>query len=189
MENQKTKSDLIRIRNTYSAKYGMEIDEWTAVILCEIEDNFKGLNKIQNESTNEIEKAAKLIKGQVSPLHFSTAKQAFGYAFAAKFLPLLILGIFSTYCWFTYCKYALQKEEKVNLLLFNNLIQNRQIITENGEMKLVLNHKNKKDKKYGAFYEYDRKNNLIIVPLVLKKDIQIDSNQFDLIKRASKFFK
>jgi hypothetical protein len=165
MENQKSHEEMFRIRNKYNAKYGMEIDEWSAVILCELEDNFKGLNKSLNGSTKEIEQAATFIKGQVKPIYFSTEEQAYKYGLSSRFYPFLASIIGILLMWIAYCIFGLQKEEKANLKLFNNLISNGLLISDHGELKLILKAKGNKDNVFGTYFEYDSKKDRLMVPL------------------------
>lgn len=165
MENQIDKTEMIRIRGSYSHKYGVEIDEWAAICLCEFQDNFKGLNNSLNESTKEIVKAASLIKGQVKPIYFSSEEQAYKYGLSSRFYPFLASIIGILLIWIAYCVFGLQKEEKANLKLFNNLISNGLLISNNGELKLVLKAKHKKNNVFGTYFEYDSKKDRLMVPL------------------------
>jgi hypothetical protein len=166
-------SDLIRIKATYTAKYGMEIDEWTAINLCEQEAQFNGFKIELAKSMKEIEKASSLVKGQMKSIHFSNEQQAFKYGLSSRFYPFLTLAIGMLLAWVFYCIFGLQKQEKVDLMLFHNLIKNAKVVSDKGEMKLVLQYKNRKTNAYGTYFEYDRKKDRLLVPL---RTVTRDSN-------------
>ena len=64
MSSQITKEELTRIKGTFQAKYGYEMDEWTAVILTELNDRFGNFSQTVQQSTNEVGNAAQLIKAR-----------------------------------------------------------------------------------------------------------------------------
>lgn len=74
---------ITRLKGRYTEKYAMQMDDWTAAILHELNEGVTKL-RMQNQlsltsSIGHIDQAAAQIKGQVHPVHFSSSGQAFFY--------------------------------------------------------------------------------------------------------------
>ena len=90
------KSFLTRLKGAYQAKYGIEMDEWSAMVLYEISENFEENKKTTESTIKEIEKASNLIKGQINPIHFINDGPAFHYGLGRSLpysIAIFVVGI------------------------------------------------------------------------------------------------
>lgn len=92
MSSSISKEELIRIKGKFQAKYGFEMDEWTAVLMTEINEKFYQFNGQVQSSINSIDDASQLIKGQIQPVYFSNSKEAFLYGLG-KWLAPSVVGL------------------------------------------------------------------------------------------------
>jgi hypothetical protein len=172
--NKKVNQDfLIRLKGAYQAKYGMEMDDWTAVILYELSEQFEGYQKMTQESANQILKASEHIKGQVYPVHFTSEKQAlyygFGknlpYAVASCVIGVLMYIFMSSLSW--YHEQQAFMDKYPNSVDFKGLIEHGNVVVIQGQKCLILrpNLKEKSPIKVGKEYVYDRNKKRVIVPL------------------------
>lgn len=141
------KSFLTRLKGAYQAKYGIEMDEWSAMVLYEISENFNKNNKVTESTIKEIEKASNLIKGQLHPVHFSDAKQAFSYGLG-KNLPVGITSIIVLIFGYFLITNSLAYREIINLVneypnfrAYKLLIQSGKIEVADGRNFLILSKK------------------------------------------------
>lgn len=178
MENKRQISEklLTRLKGEYQAKYGFEMDEWTAIILYEITMRFTMLNRTMEESKGEVEKAVQQINGQLTPIHFKDEKQAFRYGLgnsigtntAIALTVCLALGfVFSLI--YTSQEYT----DKRRIIRANKNIQQYRLLANEGE---IIENKNGKylvlklnpekgDIKIGKEYKKGERKDEILVPL------------------------
>ena len=170
-----SKDELTRIKGIYQAKYGYEMDEWTAVILTELNDRFGNFSQTVQQSTKEVGNAAQLIKGQVHAVHFKDNMQAFSFGLGKFLIPSLVvlIGIFFT------AHFVGQSENYKTISEFVNRYPNfdafRQMI-EVAEIKEFESQKylilrpaaNVKSVEVGKEYQYLKEQNVVVVPLMLE---------------------
>jgi hypothetical protein len=168
------KSFLTRLKGTYQAKYGIEMDEWSAMVLYEISENFNKNNKVTESTIKEIEKASNLIKGQIKPIHFSDAKQAFQYGlgknfpFGIAFIILLMFGYFLITNSLAYKEIKGVVNDYPNFRAYKLLIQSGKIEVINGRNYLILSKKKEgsNDVMIGEEFFFDSNDkNKIRIPL------------------------
>lgn len=58
-----TKEFVTKIKGRFSAKYGIEMDDWSAMVMAEISERFMILNHSVEKSADKIEDAARSVKG------------------------------------------------------------------------------------------------------------------------------
>lgn len=174
MSSQITKEELTRIKGSFQAKYGYEMDEWTAVILTELNDRFGSFSQTVQQSTKEVGNAAQLIKGQVHAVHFKDNLQAFSFGLGKFLIPSLVvlIGIFFT------AHFVGQSEKYKTISEFVNRYPNfdafRQMI-EVAEIKELKSQKylilrpaaNVKSIEVGKEYQYLKEENVVVVPLMV----------------------
>lgn len=170
-----SKSFLTRLKGVYQAKYGIEMDEWSAMVLYEISENFEANNKVAESTIKEIEKASNLIKGQIEPIHFHRQGDAFWHGIGRSFP--LALAIFFTGLLFYYLvrnttDYQDKKafiEKHPNFEKFDLLMKKGVVKEFDGIHYLLLRHTNKTDSLVaGEEYNYDEKQNVAFIPLEME---------------------
>lgn len=167
------KGFLTRLKGIYQAKYGIEMDEWSAMVLYEISENFEENNKVTENTIKEIEKASKLIIGQIKPIHFSDEGQAFYYSLG-KNLPyaitILVLGIL---CYvvistsFEYKELKARIENYANYSAYKTLMQKGIVEEQKGYLYLILDkHKENVDSvKIGKEFFISKDKETVWIPL------------------------
>lgn len=178
MENKQhvSKDFITRLKGEYQAKYGFDMDEWTAIMLYEMTERFTGFYGIIDESKVEIDKAVQQINGQLTPIHFKDEKEAFKYGLGKTIGNTIAIAL--TVCFVSFLAfwliYTSQKyEDKLrivneykNIQQYRILSQNGKIIEQSGKKYLVLNSSAKKGTvKIGEEYEEGDKKNEIWVLL------------------------
>lgn len=162
---------LTRIKAEYQSRYGMDMDEWSAVMMA---DNQKAFDEIRNWLARHFEEARKLratFKGSIKQVTFASGKQAFLYGLARLIPPsvcALILGICCYVYMSTYKDY--QELEKLvdayaNMALYEQIVVDGQLTTEKGVTYLVLSPAKAGKQRIGKTYEFDSRNKVVKVPL------------------------
>lgn len=166
------KGFLTRLKGAYQAKYGIEMDEWSAMVLYEISENFEDNNKVAENTIKEIEKASNLIKGQLKPIHFHGEGDAFWYGMGRGFplaLAIFFTGLLFYYLMRNTTDYQDKKafiEKHPNFEVFDLIMQKGTIEEINGAHFLILRHSNNADSLVvGKEYIYDADKNLAFIPL------------------------
>jgi hypothetical protein len=172
MSSQITKEELTRIKGTFQAKYGYEMDEWTAVILTELNDRFSNFGQTVQNSTKEVGNAAQLIKGQVHAIHFKDNMQAFSFGLGKFLIPSLVvlIGIFFTAHFIGQSEKYKTISEFVkrypNFEAFRQMIEVAEIRELKSEKYLILRPAaNEKVIEVGKEYRYLKQDNIVVVPL------------------------
>lgn len=172
--NKKVNQDfLIRLKGAYQAKYGMEMDDWTAVILNELSEQFESYQKMTQESANQILKASEHIKGQVYPVHFTSEKQALQYGFGKSLPHAVATCIIGVLMYFFMSSIGMYHEQKAFMDKYQNAVDFKELI-EHGNVEVIQGHKclilspNFKGNnpiKIGKEYVYDGNKKRVIIPL------------------------
>jgi len=172
MSSQITKEELTRIKGSFQAKYGYEMDEWTAVILAELNDRFGNFSQAVQNSTKEVGNAAQLIKGQVHSVHFKNDRQAFLFGLGKFLIPSLVVfvGIFFTAHFVGQSeKYKIISrfvEKYPNFEAFRQMIEVAEIQELKSKKYLILRPAaNIKSIEVGKEYQYLKAQNVVVVPL------------------------
>lgn len=164
------KSFLTRLKGVYQAKYGIEMDEWSAMVLYEICENFEDNNKVAENTIKEIEKASNLIKGQLKPIHFANEGQAYNYGFG-KSIPyavaILVIGIIFSFITIDILEYRELKSTTANFRNYKVLIQHGVIEEQKGHLFLILNRHNEKADSVNVGKEFflTKDNETVWIPL------------------------
>ncbi|MCF2489686.1 hypothetical protein [Dyadobacter sp. CY347] len=172
MSSQITKEEVTRIMGRFQAKYGYEMDEWTAIILTELNDRFNSFAETVESSRHEIGNATKLVKGQIHPVHFSSNMQAFIFSIGKFLIPSLValVGIIIT-------AYFVGQSEKYkaisefverypNFDSFRQMIKVADVREFKSKKYLVLRPAaNLKSMAVGKEYQYLKTERVVVVPL------------------------
>ncbi|GGM72946.1 hypothetical protein GCM10010967_00510 [Dyadobacter beijingensis] len=172
MNSTISKDAITRMRGAYQAKYGFEMDEWTAVMLTELHEHFHDFGKNVAQSNSEIGKAAQLIKGQINQVHFKNDRQAFWYGMSRLLPPSLVtlVGVLLIAYFVNqgnkYQEIARFEDSYPNFEHFRQLIRNGALHEEKNTTYLVLRPaSNISSMKIGEEYQYIKKQNVVLVPL------------------------
>jgi hypothetical protein len=171
-----SKSFLTRLKGVYQAKYGIEMDEWSAMVLYEISENFEENNKVAESTIKEIEKASNLIKGQIEPIHFHRQGDAFWHGIGRSFplaLAIFFTGLLFYYLMRNTTDYQDKKafiEKHPNFELFD-IIMKKGIFQEyKGVHYLILTPTDNRDSLVvGREFIYDKDQNAAFIPLDKKE--------------------
>jgi hypothetical protein len=166
---------LNRIKGRYTAKYATVMDDWTAIILHEVNEAVALLRRenssILAESIQEISAASEKIRGQVHQVRFDNKQQAFFYGLGNHLLYGLtgILGICSIIWIYTTEKDFSEKREFVNqhpsIEKFQNIYLNGKTISQDGYEFLVVEPVEGDKVEFARNYLYDKKNNRVLIPI------------------------
>jgi len=165
---------LVRIKAEYLARHGMELDDWSALILLDNQAQFQKMGDQLTGVLDENRKQSSKIRESVKTVQFTSILGAFIYGIGQS-LPYsvtgLVLGILYYVYMSTYVEYDNIKEvvkRYENVADYEQLIQQGLTETDDGIQYLIL--KPSKDGKYvfGESYEFDQKRKLVKVPLKRK---------------------
>lgn len=178
MENkpQISQNFLTRLKGEYQAKYGFEMDEWTAIMLYEMSERFIDFHQSMEESKSEVENAALQIKGQLKPIHFQDEKQAFRYGLGhslginmAIALTVCVVSFFAFGLIYTSQEYTDKRrliDAYKNIQQYRLLANGGKVIENENGKYLVLTLKPKTgDIEIGKEYKKGSKKEEILVPL------------------------
>jgi hypothetical protein len=164
---------MTRLKGQFSAKYGIEMDDWSAMVMTEISQRFMFLTSEVNRSVIQIDEAAKNIKGKVNQINFRNNSEAIRFGIGLS-LPFAAMGtlISGMVLWYstTTREYVVRKqiiEDFKNAPSYAKLMKNGKIIEREGHQYLVMG---KADQKSGDVFigqEYIEDGNLgrILIPL------------------------
>jgi len=166
------RTELNHIKGKYGQKYAQEIDDWSALLLAEVEENFDRMKADVDQSVDAIDKAAAAIKSNQRPVHFSDKRQAFYYGLAAS-LPWSVVAIVSLclFSWLISTGEEYQERRRIvnayeNAPQYRLLIENGEIVQEDGSNYLKLRPQAKKgDVLIGREYIFDKKSKEMRIPL------------------------
>jgi len=72
-----TREFVTKIKGQFSAKYGIEMDDWSAMVMTEISECFTALNHSLRKSVEKIEEATRSVKGKTYHVSFNSSQEAF----------------------------------------------------------------------------------------------------------------
>ncbi|WP_439559257.1 hypothetical protein [Dyadobacter sp.] len=166
---------LNRIKGRYTEKYATVMDDWTAIILHEVNEAVALLRRENSsklsESIQEISAASEKIRGQVHQVRFDNKQQAFFYGLGNHLLYGLtgILGICSIIWIYTTQTDFSEKREFVNqhpaVEKFQSIYLNGKTINQDGYEFLVVEPIEGDKVEFARNYLYDKKNNRVLVPI------------------------
>ncbi|HEV7347426.1 hypothetical protein [Telluribacter sp.] len=176
MSSSISKEELIRIKGKFQAKYGFEMDEWTAVLMTEINEKFYQFNNEVQSSVQSIDKASRLIKGQIQPVYFCNTKEAFLYGLG-KWLAPSVVGLVAVLITAYFVSQSQDYQEMNTLLnaspkarLFRQVIKESWVEEIRGRHYLVLKpQKSLSDTRAGLDCYYLKTDDAILMPLEPKK--------------------
>lgn len=165
------KQKLDYIKASYQLKYGMEMDDWSAVNLAESRELFEMVKSDLFKATQESRRLHQTFKGSVKPIHFASGKQAFVYGLGIC-LPYgicaLVLGTLLFFYLRNYGEYKKIREyvsAYENVESYVHLIRYGEISIVSGEEVLVLKPKTADNTVFGQCYVFDPKRKEVHVPL------------------------
>ena len=164
---------MTRLKGQFSAKYGIEMDDWSAMVMTEISQRFMFLTSEVNRSVIQIDEAAKNIKGKVSQINFRNNSEAIRFGIGLS-LPFAAMGTLISAMVFWYSTTTREYEVRKQLIQdyrnapsYAKLMKNGKVIEHEGHQYLVMG---KADRKSGDVFigqEYIEDGNLgrILIPL------------------------
>ncbi|MCF0075511.1 hypothetical protein LZD49_33855 [Dyadobacter sp. CY261] len=163
---------LTQTRGKYAAKYGHEIDDWSALFLTETQEHFQNLeNKVQ-KSIAAIDRAAMELKGRKRFLQFQDRAQALFYGLGVS-APYSIAGIVVSVLFYVLIRHGQQYVERQRILeeyqnapAYRQIMEQGKIIEQDGALYLQLVPLPKKGEvQIGKHYLYDSQGKRVMVPL------------------------
>jgi len=166
------RAELNHIKGKYGQKYAQEIDDWSALLLAEVEENFGRMKADIDQSVDAIDKAADSINSNQRPVHFSDKKQAFNYGLAES-LPWSVVALVAVclFSWLISTGEEYQERRRIvdaykNAPHYRLLMENAEILQKDGNNFLkLLPHGKTGDVLIGQEYIFDQKTKEIIIPL------------------------
>lgn len=163
---------LTQTRGKYAAKYGHEIDDWSALFLTETQEHFQSLETRVGKSIAAIDRAALELKGRKRFLQFQDRNQALFYGLGVSG-PYSIAGIVVSLLFYVLIQHGQQYVERQRILeqypdapAFKQIMQHGKIIKHDGVLYLQLVPLSKKGEvQIGRHYLYDSQAKRVLVPL------------------------
>ena len=167
-----SRTELNHIKGKYAQKYAQEIDDWSALLLAEVEEHFERIKAEVDQSVDTIDKAAAAIKSNQRPVHFSDRKQAFYYGLAQS-LPWSVVAIICSilFSWLISTDEEYRERLRIveayeNAPAYRLLMQNGEIVQDERGNFLKLRPQGKKgDVLIGQEYILDKKSKEMLIPL------------------------
>lgn len=163
--------DLIRIKAAYQLRYGIQMDDWSAVLFTEHQRQFDHMKAQLNQSLKDNQLIREKFKTSVKPVQFDSLLEAFVHGLGRSLAPslsALVLGIL-TYVYITTSKDYQDREDFVrryeNVFDYELLIRLGKTETEDGIQYLILQQSKNGKYIFGQSYEFDSKRKLVKVPL------------------------
>lgn len=179
--NDPAKERLNRLKGKYSQKYGHLMDDWTSMLLQEIQENFEELTAQVSEATEAVTEAHSKIRKSRKVLQFTSPRQAWLYAIG-KSLPIALSICFAAalFFWYAYTEKQYKEIRNVvatykNLPEFTLLAQNGKIIEKDEVQYLVLKMPSNRKVTAGLHFFYDSKKQEVLVPLNQKPALKTDN--------------
>lgn len=163
--------ELLLIKADYLARYGMEMDDWTAITMLDNQVQFDKMNMQLLANLRENKRLSETFKGSIKQIHFGSKPEAFRYGFGRS-LPYavcsLILGIFFYVYMSTYKDYENLKDtvrSYRNVTSYEYLISQGELTKDDGVVYLILKPVKKGRHIFGQTYEFDERQKVVKVPL------------------------
>ena len=166
---------ITRLKGRYTEKYAMQMDDWTAVIVHELNEGVSKLRMENNQSlTNSIrhiDAAAGQIKGQLLQVRFASPRQAFFYGLGNHLLYGLtsLIGICSC-IWFysTQTEFA-EKRAFVNqypsVEKFERIYRDGKTVERDGYEFLVVEPVKEGNIQLARNFLYDKRKDQVLIPI------------------------
>jgi len=162
---------LARIKADYLARYEIEMDDWSAIILLDNQAQFQNMDNQLRAVLDENKKLSSKIKDSVRTIQFNSILEAFIHG-VGKGLPYsitaLVLGILYYVYMSTYVDYQ-RIEDFVsaykNVSDYQALIREGETETTGGIEYLILSPSKRGKYVFGKSYEFDSRRKLVKVPL------------------------
>ena len=169
-----SKQALARIKAEYLARYEIEMDDWSAIILLDNQAQFQNMDSQLRAVLDENKKLSGKIKDSVKTIQFRSVLEAFIYGLG-KGLPYsvtaLVLGILYYVYMSTYVDHQ-RVEDFVstykNASDYQALIRGGETETTGGIEYLLLSPSKRGKYVFGKSYEFDARRKLVKVPLQRK---------------------
>ncbi|GGH26806.1 hypothetical protein GCM10007423_12080 [Dyadobacter endophyticus] len=169
-----SKQTLARIKAEYLARYEIEMDDWSAIILLDNQAQFQNMDSQLRAVLDENKKLSGKIKDSVKTIQFNSIWEAFIHGLG-KGLPYsitaLVLGILYYVYMSTYVDYQ-RIEDFVsayeNAPDYVALIREGETETSGGIKYLILSPSKRGKYAFGKSYEFDSRRKLVKVPLQRK---------------------
>lgn len=168
-----TKEFVTKIKGQFSAKYGIEMDDWSAMVMAEISERFMVLNHSVEKSADKIEEAARSVKGEIHQISVKSPQEAFKLGLGLT-APLAGMGSLIAVLFFWY-KTSTQEYESIkhiaqsyeNVRAYRILMQEGEIVKRDGQYCLTLTLANRKagDILIGKEYVFEGRTKRILIPL------------------------
>ncbi|MCF0075695.1 hypothetical protein LZD49_34810 [Dyadobacter sp. CY261] len=163
---------LTQTRGKYAAKYGHEIDDWSALFLTETQEHFQSLENRVGKSIAAIDRAASELKGRKQHLQFQDRAQALFYGLGVSG-PYSIASIVVSVLFYVLIRHGQQYVQQQRILeqypnapAYRLIIQHGKIIEQDGALYLQLVPLPKKGEvQIGKHYLYDSQGKRVMVPL------------------------
>ncbi|SEI83095.1 hypothetical protein SAMN05216327_104137 [Dyadobacter sp. SG02] len=163
---------LTQTRGKYAAKYGHEIDDWSAMFLTETQEHFQNLEASVGKSIAAIDRAALELKGRKRFLQFQDRNQALFYGLGVS-APYSIAGIAIAVLFYVLIRHGQQYVERQRILdeyrnapAYKQIIEQGKIVEYDKMLYLQLTPLPKKGKvQIGEHYVYDSQGKRVLVPL------------------------
>ncbi len=168
-----SKEQLIRLKGQFSAKYGIEMDDWSAMVMSELNQQYMLFAGQMNASINSVEEASENIKGKVSQINFRNNQEAIRFGLGVS-IPFAAMGILISgmVLWYstTTREYEIRKQiihAYQNAPIYARLMQYGEIVEREGHLCLTLNLANRESGniKIGKEYIVDGNLDRILIPL------------------------
>ena len=169
--NNQSHNRLILIKAQYQARYGVEMDDWSAVLMADAAERFERMNGQLAANLKENKQVSETFKGAVKQIHFGSKQEAFLYGLARSLpysVAALVLGILCYWylsTWQDYKNLKVYIETYRNASAYVELISKGQLIQEDGVIYLTLSPRKKGKHSFGLTYEYDKRQKVARVPL------------------------
>jgi|GEM_PF-1589384 len=163
---------LTQTRGKYAAKYGHEIDDWSALFLTETHEHFQSLENRVGKSIAAIDRAALELKGRKKHLQFQDRSQALFYGLGVS-APYSIAGIVISVLFYVLIRHGQQYVERQRILdefqntpAYKRIMEQGKIVEYDKMLYLQLTPLPKKGKvQIGKHYIYDSQGKRVLVPL------------------------
>lgn len=168
-----TKELVTKIKGQFSAKYGIEMDDWSAMVMTEISERFTWINNSLKKSVDKIEEAARSVKSKTYQVSFNSSQEAFKLGLGLM-APLAGMGslIAVLVFWYKTSTEEYQSIKRIaqsyeNVQAYRILMQEGEIVTREGQYCLSLTLANRKagDILIGKEYVFEGKTKRILIPL------------------------
>lgn len=163
---------LTQTRGKYAAKYGHEIDDWSALFLTETQEHFQSLEIRVGKSIAAIDRAALELKGRKRFLQFQDRNQALFYGLGVS-APYSIAGIVISVLFYVLIRHGQQYVERQRILdeyqnapAYKQIMEQGKIVEYDKMLYLQLTPLPRKGKvQIGEHYVYDSRGKRVLVPL------------------------